>query len=194
MKISDILTETFVNLLGDDPAKEKYADQVFDMIQAAYAGVGGQKGRGFASPQDMIDNIPMWKLVRRNGEIVAGGMYRDKGGRKRVASFSDGTPEGKAGVAEIMANDFERAYFEVSDRALGFIIKQVGVDFVKQYAKTPEEVKQISKDEILPVPEADPHVLRTPELKPYFYQRELAGHLHTKIMLGTTGNKIIVNL
>lgn len=197
MKISDImqgslLTETFVNLLGDDPAKHEYAEEVFQMLQTAYAAIGGIKGRGFSSPEDMIQNIPFWKLVRRNGKIVAGSMYRDKGGRKRVASFTDGSPEGKAGVAEIMANDFQRAYFEVSDRALGFMIKQVGVDFVRQYAKTPEEVAQISGDDIQPVPETDPHLNRFPELKDYFYQRELGGHLHTKIMLGTTGNNIII--
>lgn len=194
MKILDILpesllTETFVNLVGDDPNKEKYAEEVFQMLQAAYAGIGGIKGRGFSSAEDMIQNIPMWKLVRRNGKIVAGSMYRDKQGRKRVASFTDGSPEGKAGVAEIMANDFQRAYFEVSDRALGFMIKQVGVDFVRQFARTPEEVAEISGDEIQPVPDTDPHLDRFPELAPYFYQREIGGHLHTKIMLGSTGNK-----
>jgi hypothetical protein len=73
----------------------------------------------------------------------------------------------------------------------GFTKKIFGVDFVKKYAKTPEEVAKISGDEIRKPPADDENIRYSPELKDYFYQREIGGHWHTKIMLGTNGKKII---
>jgi hypothetical protein len=193
MRITDILVERFVNLLGDDPEKDKYVDVVWDMITKSYARIGGIQGKGFSTKEDLINNIPFWKLVRKDGDIVAGAFYRDKAGRKRVAVATNGTDTGKVALASIMANDFDRAYFEVSDPSLGFMIKQVGLDFVQGYARSVEQAQQISGDELQAPPADDPHVVKYPSLANNFYQRDIGGHMHTKIMLGTTGNKIVVS-
>jgi hypothetical protein len=193
MRITDILVERFVNLLGDDPEKDKYVDVVWDMITKSYARIGGIQGKGFSTKEDLINNIPFWKLVRKDGDIVAGAFYRDKEGRKRVAVATNGTDTGKVALASIMANDFDRAYFEVSDPSLGFMIKQVGLDFVQGYARSVEQAQQISGDELQAPPADDPHVVKYPSLANNFYQRDIGGHMHTKIMLGTTGNKIVVS-
>ena len=193
MRITDILVERFVNLLGDDPEKDKYVDVVWDMITKSYARIGGIQGKGFSTKEDLINNIPFWKLVRKDGDIVAGAFYRDKAGRKRVAVATNGTDTGKVALASIMANDFDRAYFEVSDPSLGFMVKQVGLDFVQGYARSVEQAQQISGDELQAPPANDPHVVKYPSLANNFYQRDIGGHMHTKIMLGTTGNKIVVS-
>ena len=193
MRITDILVERFVNLLGDDPEKDKYVDVVWDMITKSYARIGGIQGKGFSSKEDLINNIPFWKLVRKDGDIVAGAFYRDKAGRKRVAVATNGTDTGKVALASIMANDFDRAYFEVSDPSLGFMVKQVGLDFVQGYARSVEQAQQISGDELQAPPADDPHVVKYPSLANNFYQRDIGGHMHTKIMLGTAGNKIVVS-
>jgi len=193
MRITDILVERFVNLLGDDPEKDKYVDVVWDMITKSYARIGGIQGKGFSTKEDLINNIPFWKLVRKDGDIVAGAFYRDKEGRKRVAVATNGTDTGKVALASIMANDFDRAYFEVSDPSFGFMIKQVGLDFVQRYALSVEQAQQISGDELQAPPADDPHVVKYPSLANNFYQRDIGGHMHTKIMLGTTGNKIVVS-
>lgn len=193
MRITDILVERFVNLLGDDPEKDKYVDVVWDMITKSYARIGGIQGKGFSTKEDLINNIPFWKLVRKDGDIVAGAFYRDKAGRKRVAVATNGTDTGKVALASIMANDFDRAYFEVSDPSLGFMVKQVGLDFVQGYARSVEQAQQISGDELQAPPANDPHVVKYPSLANNFYQRDIGDHMHTKIMLGTTGNKIVVS-
>ena len=193
MRITDILVERFVNLLGDDPEKDKYVDVVWDMITKSYARIGGIQGKGFSTKEDLINNIPFWKLVRKDGDIVAGAFYRDKAGRKRVAVATNGTDTGKVALGSIMANDFDRAYFEVSDPSLGFMIKQVGLDFVQGYARSVEQAQQISGDELQAPPADDPHVVKYPSLANNFYQRDIGGHMHTKIMLGTAGNKIVVS-
>ena len=193
MRITDILVERFVNLLGDDPEKDKYVDVVWDMITKSYARIGGIQGKGFSTKEDLINNIPFWKLVRKDGDIVAGAFYRDKAGRKRVAVATNGTDTGKVALASIMANDFDRAYFEVSDPSLRFMVKQVGLDFVQGYARSVEQAQQISGDELQAPPADDPHVVKYPSLANNFYQRDIGGHMHTKIMLGTAGNKIVVS-
>ena len=194
IKFQDFINERFVNLFGDVEGKEKYVDQVWDMLQSSYKRSGGIKGSGFGSKQEMIDKLPLWKLVRKDGKIVAGGLYKDKRGRKRVASFTDGTAQGKKWLAKVVEEDFERAFFEMSKAAFGSAVKNLGIDFMKRWAKTPQEVEKIlkGKEIVYPVPENDPHVIKVPELKEFYYQRELGGKLETKIMLGTTGNKIVV--
>jgi hypothetical protein len=182
---SNYISERFVNVFKPNE-KQPHAQEVFDMIQTSYASIGGMKGSGFNSPEDMIAKIPFWKLVRKDNKIVAGSMYKDKSGRKRVAVFTNGETNGKAGLAMIMKEDFARAYFEVSKASLGFMVKTLGVSFVKKYAKTLDQVADRLDDdvELLPVPKDDLHLSKFPELKDFFYQRELGGTNHTKIMLG----------
>jgi hypothetical protein len=177
------MTERFVNLFKPND-KEQYADVVWDMLQKSYESIGGIKGSGFRSKEDMVKNIPMWKLVRRNGEIVAGSMYKDKDGRKGVASFTNGTPEGKQGLMMIKKEDFSRAYFEMSKSALGFSAKTLGIDFLVKNAWTKEEAAKKLKKELFDVPASDSHVKKFPELVPYMYQRELGGKLETKVLFG----------
>ena len=47
--------------------KEKYVDEVWDMLQTAYSSIGGIKGSGFESKEDMIKKI---ETQDGGGEIV----------------------------------------------------------------------------------------------------------------------------
>lgn len=189
----DFLAERYVNAFQIDE-KEQFKDEVFKILTDSYASIGGLKGNGFRSADDMVKNIPMWKMVKRDGKVVAVAMYKDKNGRKRVAVGSDGTPAGKDGVASIFKEDFARAHFEISERSLGFHAKILGYDYLKKFAVDPSKVTAQTGDEIkYPVPDDDSEVKKHPQLKPFFYQREIGGHWHTKILLGTTGKKIVVH-
>ena len=42
--------------------REKWVDQAWEMLNKTYAPIGGIKGSGFSSREDMIKNIPFWKL------------------------------------------------------------------------------------------------------------------------------------
>jgi len=186
------LNERVLNLFTKDKdEREKYADTVFDMLQQSYKSQGGIKGSGFNSAEDMIKKIPFWKIVRKNDKIVAGILYKDKGGRKGVASFTDGSDAGKDALIDIKKDEFGRSYSEISGNALGFTKKILGLDFIIKYAKTPEEAEKISGEELSEVPDDDENVRYTPQLKDYFYQREIGGKMHTKIMIGTSGKKIV---
>lgn len=187
-----ILTERYVNLLDPDK-KKQYVDEVWDMIQNAYKKIGGIRGSGFSSKEDMIKNIPFWKLAKVGGKLVAVALYKDKGGRKRVASATDGTEDGKNKLEAIGREDLtmERSYAEVSSNALKFILRRwKGDKDIEDYMVLPKDAEKILGDKLkYPVPEDDPEVIAHPQLKDYFYQREIGGHYHTKLMIGTPGKK-----
>jgi len=188
-----ILVERFVNLLTPEK-KEKYADEVWNMIQNAYKKIGGIRGSGFQSKEDMINNIPFWKVATKNGKVVAIAMYKDKGGRKRVASATDGTDEGKDKLEMIGKEDLsqKRSYAEVSSSSLKFLLRRwKGPKDIKDYMILPREAEKVLGDKLkYPVPDSDPEVIAHPELKKYFYQREIGGHYHTKLMIGKPGVKL----
>lgn len=189
------LNEGFLNLShSDEDKKREVADKVWDMLQKAYEKIGGIHGNGFQSKEDMIKNIHFWKVGKSKGQINSVVMYKDKGGRKRVAAATDGTPEGKNRLGEIVSNDYERSYGEMSGPMLSFTKKHLPPGHLTKHAIPYKEVASIAKlsgDVIRKPPEDDPELKLHPELKDHFYQREIGGHWHTKAMFGTPGKKVI---
>ena len=188
------LNERFINLFPKDKEdREKYVDDVWSILQKSYAPIGGIKGSGFGSKEEMIQKLPFWKLVRKNGKIVAVGIYKDKQGRKFVAGATDGSTEGKNGLLEILTNDLtqQRSYVEVSGPLLSLLKKVIGVKDLKKFLLSPDDFEKISGETINTPSESDSEVKRHPELKDFFYQRTLGGHLHTKIAMGTPNKRIV---
>jgi hypothetical protein len=161
-------------------------------IQSSYAKIGGIHGSGFESKEDMIRNMPFWKIAKRGGEVVAVAIYKDKGGRKRVAAGTDGSKEGKEAFADIASSDLDqkRSYSELSGPSLGFVKKRYKGDITKHLIKPQDAEAILGLSLQYPVSDTDPEVAAHPELADYFYIRDIGGEPHTKLMLGTPGNKI----
>lgn len=190
----EILLETYLNLLpSDEEKKHKHKHEVFKLIKDAYASQGGIHGKGFDTPDDMVKHIDMWKVHKKGGKVIAAALYRDKGqGRKRVAIASDGSSEGKNAAGKIMSEDFSRnrAHAEVSGKSLSFLKKQMNISAHVKSFEYAKKYHAESGDKVERPSDNDPEVIRHPELKDHFYTREIGGHQHTKIMLGTTGKNI----
>lgn len=187
------LDEKYINLLPHhEDEKHKHAKEVYDLVQKSYAKIGGIHGNGFKDHHDMVKNVHMWKLHKKNGKITSAALYKNSdGGRKAVAVATDGTPEGKHGLSKMMTDDVrhKRAYTEMSGPSLGFLKKHVGD--VTHHALHHDVVKKaLPRDEIRPAPHDDEEVKKHPELKNHFYQRKIGDHWHTKVMLGKVGNHI----
>lgn len=142
---------------------------------------------GFHSADQLVHDMPVWKIGHKNGKIHSIALYKDKGGRKISLAGTDGSDEGKKALGNIMTTDLKkrRAKLEVSKKALDFIKKQTNI---KDHALSYEEAKKYHKEngghEISKPTEDDPEVQRHPDLKDHFYVRHIGGHPHTKIMLG----------
>lgn len=189
-----ILKESYHNFFPSDVAKKTaHAKEVFDLVQKSYADQGGIKGSGFSSPEDMVKNIPMWKLSKKDGKVNSAALYKDTQGRKRVAAATDGTPEGKKAAAGAAVGDLkqQRAHMELSGKSLSFVKKLIDL---KDHLHTFDSAEKFHKsrgDTITRPSDDDKEVIRHPELKDHMYSRNIGGHIHTKVMMGTMGKPIV---
>jgi hypothetical protein len=191
-RFSEILNERYINLIDNDEEKVYYIDVVWDLIQRSYAPIGGIQGNGFKSKEDMIKNIPFWKLLKKDGKVIAVFLYKEKGGRKRVATGTDGSQTAKDMLSDFYKKEFSRSYSEVSGASWGTIKRNFPEDELLAMVKTVDEVKQIvgKKDKIIPLKDFD-HTLdkdfrfkSTDKFLPYYYARQIGNEFHVKIMLG----------
>lgn len=173
--IQQLLTESYRNLFSPSE-KQRWAEQVWDILQQSYQSVGGLKGDGFNSMQDMINNIPMWKINTEDEQVKSVVMYKDKGGRKLVAVGTDGSQEGKKRLKDAMKNEFSRSYSEVSGPLLAFI-KRNFPELYQRYKIPVEQAEEILGKKLEPVND-------------YMYKREIGGDRVEKELIGTPGIKI----
>ena len=133
MKIHEfILTETFVNLLpGQEDQKAKYAEQIFAMLQTAYAPIGGIKGDSFidvgvsipdAVTGEGVDRSLIASSARVVGEGVGGVEHRDA-----IDEVAD-----RSGASRCFgAGDDGRAWETVEDGAIpGLVREDVGLRLI----------------------------------------------------------------
>jgi hypothetical protein len=173
------LNEVFHNFLPKDIEKKKaHSKEVFDLVQKSYSDQGGIKGSGFSSPDDMVKNIPMWKVAKKDGKITSVALYKDTHGKKHAG--------------EMMSSDLRhnRSHMEISGKSLSFLKKTTDIT---PHLHTFDSAKKFHKsrgDEIFRPSDDDKEVVRHPELKDHMYSRMLGGQLHTKVMMGYLGNHI----
>lgn len=193
------LTEGFTNALPHDiTTKERWVDDVWNMLQTTYKSIGGIKGSGFSSKEDMIKNIPMWKMSTLKGKLVAVVMYKDKGGRKAVAAGTDGSRAGILKYKEMVKSEFERSFGEKSKAALNATMKMIPWERLENFTLTPAAAakalgKKVTaiKDYKGEIPEDGKLSLeKYPQLKEYAYIRQIAGTDTFKVAFGTPGLEI----
>jgi hypothetical protein len=180
-----LINEHYINLLGNDHRKDFYAHEAHKMLTNAYATIGGLKGSGFSSPDDM-KSIHQWKLKKRDGKIIAGVFYKNPGSRKLVAAATDGSPEGKEALSHTMAAEFKkrRSFMEVSGPLFSSLHKTLGHDELSKHLVHRDHVHKFLDDEIHPPNNSDIMVKKFPQYKDHFYSRKLGDDMHTKILLG----------
>jgi len=127
MKFSEyfsVLNESF-KTLSTPEEKEIIVDDIYDMIEKAYAPIGGST---FKSPQDLIDSSGMWKIDRKDGKITAIAIYKNSPiGRKIVAIATDNSPRSKKKLIEILTADLmiRDGYVEVSGPLEKFLFRNI---------------------------------------------------------------------
>lgn len=214
IRFRTFLTERIDNLFIDDKDKrEQFADQIWDILQHSYAKIGGIHGSGFKNKEDMIDNLPLWKVFRRGDEVKAVIMYKDKQGRKSVSMGTDGSIDAKKMIQKMKSDEMQtkRSYGEVSDNALFFLIKTRKMNFLKDIIPAKEAIKRVKEndDEVEPLSLHDQRKF-TDEIVEFFsgkdahkldmseedmrtmihalsnavYRRKIGNHFHNKIMVG----------
>jgi hypothetical protein len=197
LSFKSYLEEGFVNaiLAKDDASREKYASQVWDILQQSYAKIGGIKGSGFSSINDMIARIPFWKLYLEGDGLRLAVLYKDSKGRKLVAIGTDGSAKARRVLSDVMRESFRVSFGEYSKGLLVFILKNVPESIVLKYVLTPAQIADILDDTII-VPtqeyvndnlEKSDQALynRFKKWHKYFYVRSIGGKPFLKIAIGS---------
>lgn len=169
------IVEHFITVWNTDKTeKEKYIDDVWNILEKTYSKIGGLKI--FNKKEDLLKTTTLWKLVSRNNKINAVAIYKTaRGGRKLVAGGSDGTTQGKNDFYTICYEDVNRiergAYAEVSG-ALEYIylFKYGGVPIPVNI--TEKIVNDMGRDILSKNPDG------------FHYTREIGNESIEKIMFG----------
>ena len=165
-----LICERFLNAFNKEDMR-KYADEVWDILQKAYAYCGGMAGMD--SVEQLIDETDMWKMVRKNGKIVAVNTYSNKrSGRKICYGGQDGSEEGKIALKKILEEDFRlkdrQSWAEVSGPMEVTVLKQGAMPIPAYIAEL------IMKDKTFDNIHKDG----------FHYTRMIGGEPHTKLMVG----------
>jgi len=197
-----VLTESYINLIGPktNDEREKYADQVWDLLQKSYADIGGIHGNGFSSKQDMINNIKFWKLSKSGDKITSAIMYKDKNGRKAVALGTDGSNAGKKALFNTLGKEFSRGYAELSGPALHAAVKTLGDETAKAVAMDSDDAADLLGKDVTHMTKNLVGSLNDDDIKTWnkygklfpksFYLRKIGQEMHLKMILGVPGIKI----
>ena len=170
-----LICEHFLNAFNKEDMR-KYADEVWDILQKAYAYCGGMAGMD--SVEQLIDETDMWKMVRKNGKIVAVNTYSNKrSGRKICYGGQDGSEEGKIALKKILEEDFRlkdrQSWAEVSGPMEVTALKQGAMPIPAYIAKL------IMKDKTFDNIHKDG----------FHYTRMIGSEPHTKLMVGNFAGK-----
>lgn len=187
------IKEGYSNFIGAKsvPDKQKWADRVWDMLQAAYDDIGGIKGSGFSNKEDMINNIPFWKIFHRGEKLIAVVLYKDTNGRKLVALGTDKSAAAKKILSNIFKEALKVSYGEYSGKLLNTIVKGVSYEKLEPFLLDPIYVQKLLDKEIYPPNPKKLNMMdaetynRFPRLHKYFYMRDFGGKSYLKICLGT---------
>lgn len=204
-RFSDLrnLQEGYKNFIGlsSEEQRREWADRVWAQLQKTYAPIGGIKGSGFQSTEDMIQKIPFWKIYVEGDKVLVTVMYKDKAGRKTVAASTDGSNKGKKILEDILFEGLKTGWGEQSKAMLNFVMTRIGFDTIKPFLIKFDEVKKILKgEEIFKIRTDDIENLSVDDrkvynmyknlLSDYFYLRKIGDIFYLKVSLGTPNNRI----
>lgn len=196
--------EAFQNFIGASSLEDrkKWGDRVWETLIKTYQTIGGIKGSGFSSKEDMIDNIPFWKIYNEGENVLVCVMYKDKNGRKIIAIATNGSAKAKKLLIDIFRNGLKVAWGEKSKAVVSFMMKNIGIDVLRPYLIPTTEVKKLlnGKEVFSLTPQLiagfsvdDKKIYEKykNELGEFFYARIIGSEPFLKIALGTPYKTVV---
>lgn len=184
------ITEKYFNAFELED-KVKYAQEIWDMLQKSYAPIGGIRGAGFNSVSDMVHSNHMFKVGLSGGRPVLVVIYKNKGGgRKLVALGTDSSKPGLLMAKETIKKEVltGRSYGEFSGPIFGTLKKLLPPEVLTQFLIPAKDVGPILKKDYVVGKGDDMKSAPNDPYEEYYYQREIGGHMHTKVAYGDPKN------
>jgi hypothetical protein len=156
-----------------EPLREKYRQQLIDILHNSYKEIGGYGGFTSGSPEEYADinndiSTLNMKAMRRKCKITAVILYKDRYGRKAVGIGTDGTRQGKVDYGRMTREDHaqQRSWAEVSG--------------------APEIIQKKMGSPVVPNTHAAKLTGKNVELDPNgtHYSRKIGTDSHQKVIMG----------
>lgn len=174
----EFLTEHWITT--DNTSEKSYHhDQIHHILKSSYKNIGGYAGHEHNSDaehkaisNDINNPNHIIKLNKKNDIVSAVAIYRKQHGRKRIAIGTDGSPEGKHHINNLIRDDnkFKRSWSEASG-ATEHLNKKHGTPEISNTEAERLTSKKIDK------------------LNPdNSYDRKIGTEVRTKRLMGHTGN------
>lgn len=128
------IDEKYINWWTDNDTHNQKYDELWveldRLLRISYAKIGGYMN-GQYTKDDIVKDCLLIKIIVKNSKPVAFRAYKDKVGRKAVASACDGTEIGKKSLYSIWKEDlkYNRSWTEVSGAA-EYKLLQMGGEMV----------------------------------------------------------------
>lgn len=174
-----------VSLTSSDPVAKDIEQDIFDLINLSYKNLGGHVK--IKSPSDIGKEYPNWMVadINDNPEVDVARLSSpspETGGFKGGAVATDGSPEAKAKLYQMLKNFYSTPgnWSEVSGPMAGLLIKKLGLKPLSDE----EKVRNILKNK-----EITWNGSENPETGDNlgvsgWYTRKIGGKEHTKIIVG----------
>lgn len=148
--------------------RQAYADQIWSMLQHAYADIGGFLS--MANAQELVETPGLWKIITRGDQVKAVLIYKAQHGRKLIGAATDGTTDGKNDLMRLLMEDkaLRRSWAEVSGK-MESVYRKMGAEPIPNAL-----AHELTGKRILNLDEDGVH-----------YTRLIAGHPHVKALYGT---------
>lgn len=158
--------------LNNQADMQRYVDQVWSLLVESYAQVSG--GLHFPSAEALMQDTQRWRLVLRRGRVIAVTLFKAKRGWKLVAMATCKMHRefSRRALQCLIKADLHRSWMELSERAEAFVLKHCGGHHFVVHASFAAELL------------GKPVMIQGVE-DGYHYQREVAGLLKSKVIVGT---------
>lgn len=109
--------------LKTENGMKKYSQRVWELLSIAYNKVEG--GLNFNSIEELINSTTQWKIVLRDGNIIAVTIYKAKKGLKIVAFAACKVLREYSipALINLIKRELKSCYIEVSEKAEEFVLK-----------------------------------------------------------------------
>ena len=127
--------------------KTQYANVVYNLLEDAYASCGGiNLASGFKNADDMIMNIPVWRLTFKNNELISVMLFKVKSNKLKMVAYApliDIDPVIRKSDLQFMLNN---SFAELSGKLLSITLKEIKSTWRGFVSRSP---KQTLKKEII---------------------------------------------
>lgn len=175
--------------------KVQFANEVYNLLEAAYKDCGGiNLGNGFQDTDDMIYNIPVWRLTFKDKELISVMMFKLKSNKLKMVAYAPLTkidPVIRKADLVFMLNN---SYAELSGKLLSITLKEIKSNWRNYISTSPEKVlnkKLISLSEYLEkgiLPTNSEGMYRKlkndyPKILEYCYLRKIGNEFKLKLLV-----------